>query len=416
MDADVVVVGGGAIGVCCAYELARRGIGVTLIERGEELAAGASSGNAGLLCPSHSAPIANPASVRNGLRWMLDAESPFYLRPRPAVAPWLARFVRASTSGRAAEGTRIIRELSVASLELHAELSASGLQTGFERRGILNVYETEAAFALAQRHAEGTGLNAGVLGPDETRELEPAVGERVAGSVYFPDEAHCDPLAFVYAVARAAREAGATIDTAVRVDRLRRSNGGIALDTSHGTRRAGTVVLAAGAWTSTLAVPLGVFLPQEGGKGYHLDLAPTRRDPHIPISFDEAHVIATPLPGRLRLSGTLELAGLDTSISRVRVDAIRRAAARVLAIDDERAEIDVWAGLRPCTPDGLPVIGRPFGVEPLVLATGHARKGLSLSPITGRLVAELVAGEAPSFDLAPLSPDRFRPLVPSLRR
>jgi D-amino-acid dehydrogenase len=411
MDADVVVVGGGAIGVCCAQELAQRGIGVTLLESGEELAAGASSGNAGLLCPSHSAPIANPASVKNGLRWMLSPESPFYLRPRPAVAPWLARFVRASTAGRAAEGTRIIRELSVASLELHAELADAGLQTGFERRGILNVYETTPAFALAQEHAEGTGLDARVMGPEETRLLEPAVGDRIAGAVYFPEEAHCDPLAFVYAVARAAREAGATIQTHVPVRRLRRANGGIAVETGHGTFHAGTVVLAAGAWTSALAAPLGVFLPQESGKGYHLDLAAAAQDPDIPISFDEAHVIATPLPGRLRLSGTLELAGMDTSISRVRVDAIRRAASRVLAIDHERAEVDVWAGLRPCTPDGLPVIGRPFGVEPLVLATGHARKGLSLSPVTGRLVAELIAGEKPSLDLAPLSPDRFRPVL-----
>src|SRR5262249_19823264 len=160
------------------------------------------------------------------------------------------------------------------------------------------------------------------------------------------------------------------VQTHIPVHRLRRSNGGIAVETGHGTFRAGTVVLAAGAWTTALAAPLGVFLPQEGGKGYHLDLAPASGDPTIPISLDEAHVIATPLPGRLRLSGTLELSGLDTSISRVRVDAIRRAAARVLAIDHARPEIDVWAGLRPCTPDGLPVIGRSFGVEPLVLATG----------------------------------------------
>lgn len=410
-----MVVGGGAIGVCCAYELARRGVEVTLLERGEELAAGASSGNAGLLCPSHSAPIANPDSVRNGMRWMLSPDSPFYLRPRPAVAPWIARFVRASTPARAAEGTRVIRELSVASLELHAELAAGGLSTGFERRGILNVYETDTAFALAREHAEGTGLTARILDREETRQLEPAVGERIAGSVYYPDEAHCDPLAFVYAVARAARDEGARIETDAAVQRLRRSNGGIALDTNRGELQAATVVLAAGAWTSTLAAPLGVFLPQEGGKGYHLDLERAPADPRIPISFDEAHVIATPLPDRLRLSGTLELAGLDTSISRLRVGAIRRAAARVLAIGEERPELDVWAGLRPCTPDGLPVIGRPFGVEPLVLATGHARKGLSLSPITGRLVAELIAGEPPSLDLAPLSPDRFRPLLPSLR-
>src|SRR5207302_8166059 len=159
-----------------------------------------------------------------------------------------------------------------------------------------------------------------------------------------------------------------------------------------------------------------VFLPQEGAKGYHVDLERAPDDPRIPTGMDEAHVIATPLPGRLRLSGTLELSGLDTAISRTRVDAIRRAAARVFGIDDKRHELEVWAGLRPCTPDGLPVIGRPYAVQPLVLATGHARKGLSLSPVTGKLVAELLSGEQPSIDLAPLSPDRFRPLLPTFRR
>jgi D-amino-acid dehydrogenase len=412
---DIVIVGGGAIGVCCAYELAKRGAEVTLLERGDELAAGASSGNAGLLCPSHSEPLANPASVKNGLRWMLRPDSPFYLRPRPGVAPWLARFVKASTAARAAEGTRIIRELSLASLELHAQLAAQGLNTGFERRGILNVYETESRFASARTHAEHTGLTARVLDADETRQLEPAVGA-VVGGVYFPDEAHCDPLAFVYAVGRAARDAGATVETNAEVRRLRRSNGGLALDTSRGELQARTVVLAAGAWSSQLAAQVGVFLPQEGGKGYHVDLEPAAGDPRIPTGMDEAHVIATPLPGRLRLSGTLELSGLDLSISATRVEAIRRAAARVFSIDDERPVVETWAGLRPCTPDGLPVIGRPYGVDPLVLATGHARKGLSLSPMTGTLVAELVSREQPSFDLAPLSPDRFRPLLRSLRR
>ena len=415
MKREIVIVGGGAIGVCCALELARRGRDVLLLERGEELAAGASSGNAGLICPSHSEPLANPASVKNGLRWMLRPDSPFYLRPRPGIAPWLARFVKASTAARAAEGTRLILELSLASLELHAQLAAEGLNTGFERRGILNLYETEALFATARAHGEATGLTARVLDADETRQLEPAVGP-VVGSVYFPEEAHCDPLAFVYAVGRAAREAGATVETDVEVRRLRRSNGGLALETNRGELQAGTVVLAAGAWSSRLASQVGVFLPQEAGKGYHVDLEPAPGDPRIPTGMHEAHVIATPLPGRLRLSGTLELSGLDTSISATRIEAIRRAAARVFGIDDERAVVETWAGLRPCTPDGLPVLGRPYGVEPLVLATGHARKGLSLSPVTGKLVAELIAGEQPSFDVAPFSPDRFRPLLRSFRR
>jgi D-amino-acid dehydrogenase len=415
VEHEVVVVGGGAIGVCCALELARRGAEVTLLERGGELASGASSGNAGLLCPSHSAPIANPDSLRKGLRWMLSPDSPFFLRPRPSVAPWLARFVKASTASRAAEGTRIIRELSLAGLELHAAWAADGLASGFERRGILNVYETQAAFAHARAHADGVGVPAQVLDSAETQALEPAVGERIAGGVYYPDEAHCDPLAFVYAAGRAAKEAGATIETDVEVQALRRSGAGLAVDTNRGSMHARTVVLAAGAWSSRLAAPLGVLLPQEGGKGYHVDLVTAPDDPKIPLSLDEAHVIATPLPGCLRLSGTLELSGLDTSISRTRVDAIRDAAARVLALDPEREELEVWAGLRPCTPDGLPVIGRPEHVEPLILATGHARKGLSLSPITGKLVAELCAGEPTSLDLQPLSPDRFRPLLRSLR-
>jgi D-amino-acid dehydrogenase len=126
--------------------------------------------------------------------------------------------------------------------------------------------------------------------------------------------------------------------------------------------------------------------------------------------------IATPLDGRLRLAGTLELAGLDLSIRPVRVEAIRRAAARVLGNQAGRRVLDVWSGLRPCTPDGLPVIGSPAGVPGLVLATGHAMKGLSLAPVTARLVAELVAGAPPSRDLSPFSPDRFRPLLPLRER
>src|SRR5919204_2406694 len=149
MGADVVVVGGGAVGACVALELARRGFGVTLLERGPHLAAVCSAGNAGLICPSHSLPIANPAALRDGLHWMLRPDSPFYLRPRPGVLPWLARFARASTAARSAAGARAVRELSLASLELHAELAAEGLDTGFVRRGTLSVYESGPAFAAA---------------------------------------------------------------------------------------------------------------------------------------------------------------------------------------------------------------------------------------------------------------------------
>jgi D-amino-acid dehydrogenase len=380
---DVIVVGGGAIGVCSALELARRGASVTLLERGPALASGCSAGNAGLICPSHSTPISNPVSVRNGLRWMWKRDSPFYLRPRPAVLPWLARFALASR--RWEEGTRAVRALSVESLELHARLGAE-LGTSFERTGTLNVYATAAGLAGAAREAEGSGLRHEVLDADATREREPALIGPIAGSVLYPDEGRVDPRRFVEAVGRAAAEAGAEIRTGSQVR-------------SPDELRAGTVVVAAGAWSRTL-----VHLPLEGGKGYHLDFELAEGDPRIPAWVQETWTIATPLPDKLRLSGTLELAGLDLSVSGARVDAIRRGGERWFRGLAGRTVLETWAGLRPCLPDGLPAIGR---LGRVVVATGHAMKGVSLAPLTGRLVAQLVAGEEPAHDLRPFDPNRF---------
>ncbi len=409
MRPDVAIIGGGAVGTACALELARRGAGVTLLERGPELGSGCSAGNAGLICPSHSTPISNPAAVRNGLRWMLDRDSPFYLRPRPAALPWLARFLLAAR--RAPAGARAIRDLSVASLELHAGL-ADHLDTGFERRGVLNVYATEESYAAGRREAEASGLRFEALDRDDALGLEPALGPRTLGAVYYPREAHVDPLRFVQAIGAAAAAEGAAVRTEVEVRRLRRLGDGVAIETSEGELRPETVVLAAGAWSSGLARTADVYLPLEGGKGYHVDLEGADSDPKIPTWLQESWAIATPLPGRLRLAGTLELAGLDLSINSRRAEAVRNGGVRGLRGLEGRRVLDVWAGLRPCTPEGLPVIGRPKRVPGLVLATGHAMKGVSLAPVTGQLVAELVARETPSHDLAPFRPDRFRPLLP----
>jgi D-amino-acid dehydrogenase len=409
MAPDVVVVGGGAVGVACALELTRRGAGVTLLERGPELGSGCSAGNAGLICPSHSTPLSNPTAVRSGLRWMLDRESPFHLKPRPSALPWLTRFLLAAR--RAPAGARAIRTLSIASLELHAGL-AERLDTGFVRRGVLNVYATDETYAVGRREAESSGLACQALDRDEALALEPALGPRTVGAVYYPREAHVDPLRFVHALGAAVAAEGADVRTRVEVRRLRRAGDRVVVETSDGELRPETAVLAAGAWSGRLARTAGVYCPLEGGKGYHVDLESADGDPRIPTWLQESWAIATPLPGRLRLAGTLELAGLDLTIDRVRADAVRRGGERGLRGLEGRRVVDVWAGLRPCTPDGLPVIGRPAGLPGLVLATGHAMKGVSLAPVTAQLVAELVAGEPPSHDLAAFRPGRFRPLLP----
>ncbi len=406
--------GGGAIGVCVALELARRGARPVLLEREAELGWGCSAGNAGLICPSHATPLANPAALHQGLRWLLRPDTPFSLRPTPRLVPWLARFVAASGARRAAAGTETIRRLSVASLELHEALAAEGLDTGFERRGALNVYETDAGFAAGRREAAANaaaGLRAETLEMQAARGLEPALGPSLAGAVLYPDEAHCDPLRFVQAVGRAAVDAGATVRTQVEVLGLRRDGrSGAVVDTTAGELAAGAVVLAAGAWTPWLARDLGVFVPVEGGKGYHVELEPAASDPGLPIFLQEARVIATPLRGRLRLAGTLELSGLDLGVDSRRVEAVLASGRRALPSLAGRPVRQVWRGLRPCAPDGLPIVGRAQGADGVVLATGHAMMGLTLAPVTGTLVAELLAGGPPGEDLAPLDPGRFRPL------
>ncbi len=271
------MIGGGAIGASCALYLARAGARVTLLESGAGLGAGCSAGNAGLLCPSHSAPIATRASLLQGIRWSLTPDGPFALRLRPALVPWLARFTAACTPSRERASTQLLRTLSVASLELHDRLrSEVGVST--ERTGTLNVYETDRGFALGRREAAehaAAGLRSQVLDSREAEELEPALAGPVAGAIFYPDELSGDPLDFVRVLGRAAVAAGAEIRTGTEVLALRAQGGRISqIETTTGSMTAETVVLAAGAWSPLLTRGLGLDVPVVGGKGYHVDLEP----------------------------------------------------------------------------------------------------------------------------------------------
>jgi D-amino-acid dehydrogenase len=403
---DVVIVGGGAIGAAAARELARAGASVTLIERGA-LASGCSSGNAGLISPSHSQALASGAAIRSGLRWLLRRDSPFHVRPRWGVLPWLARFGAAALPSRSAAASATLRGLVQASLDRHADLAREGLPTSFERRGILGVFESDAALARAQAQA-AAGDAPVVLDAATAQSVEPALTRAIAGALWYENEGHCDPEAFVEALADDARSYGARIRTGVEALAMARSNGRIAaVETTAGRLVADHVVLAAGAWTRPLAAGAGVHIPLEGGKGYHVELEATAPQLGVPMFFEEARVTATPIGGRLRLTGTLDLSGLDLAVDPVRLAAIGRAARGPLGLASDARPVGVWRGLRPCAPDGLPVVGRAPGVDNLVLATGHAMLGIALAPVTADIVADLVGGRTPRHDVTPLDPSRF---------
>jgi D-amino-acid dehydrogenase len=409
---DVAVIGGGAVGVCTAWELARDGASVALLERGPELAWGCSAGNAGIVGPSHVLPLATPSAVRDGLRWMTRPDSPFYVRPSPGVVPWLGRFAAASAPGRVRRSREVLRGLALRSADVHAGLASLGLDTGYRQAGLLNVFARESAFAAARRDAledERHGIAHEVLSAEDLRVAAPRFAGDFAGGILTPAEAHCDPHRFVTAVGAEARRLGVALQTGVEVLELRRSGGRIeSLWTTEGDLAVGELVVAAGVWTPRLASQLGVELPIEAGKGYHVDVPAGDHDPELPIWLHEDRVVVTPLDGKVRFAGTMELSGVNHDVSPRRVAAIGAAVGRVLPGLAARPPAHIWRGLRPCTPDGLPVIGRPPAIENATLATGHGMWGLQLAPVTAELVGRVLSGDDDAEEMEPLRADRFQ--------
>ena len=405
---DVVVVGGGIVGACAALDLAGAGARVEVIERSDGWGEGCSWGNAGLLVPSHARPIAAPEALRSGLGWMLRPDSPFGLKLKPSLTPWLVRYLRASTAGRARAGEALQRELSRESLALYRTLIEGGIDTGVRTRGCLTVHTSPDAEEHAAAEAAGeTGraLGAEALSGEQARELEPSLTTAVRAAVLFPAEADCDPARLAPAVGAAAIERGASFRTRTEAYALAGGDGTVTVETTRGRIRAGHVVVAAGAWSGRLARTLGVRLPLQGGKGYAVEWEPAAAPLRIPVYLHDQRCVANPMHDRTRVTGGLLLDGLDEQFDGRRVDAIAAAARTVLGVT--AGPRLAWRGLRPCTPDGLPVIGAHRRAPRAVFATGHGMLGVTLAPLTGRLVSEIVAGTASHRALAALSPERF---------
>jgi D-amino-acid dehydrogenase len=412
---DIIVVGGGPVGACCALELARAGASVTLLEREPEICPPESGAhaNCGLLVPSDATPLAAPGVLGQGLKWMLDSSSPFYIAPRssPALARWLWLFRAACSEARAQAAAPVLRALHVLSARLHDELATQGGEAWrFHHDGELQIFETakglaEAGEEVAQSRAMGVRVDD--VSVDEAHRLFPGLRCDLAGAFFFPEDGHLDPMLFTRAAARMAEEAGATVVTGAEALALEPAPRGVRALTTRGTFTAGQVVLAAGAWTPFLTAGLGVRLPVEPAKGYSVDVERPADFPEVPLYLGDAHVVLTPLGDSLRLGSTLELAGWDMRVRPRRVAYLRAAGERAVGVPADGPIRQLWRGPRPVTPDGLPVIGRVPGRDRVILATGHCMLGLSLGPATGRLVAQVASGARPEIDLAPLGVQRF---------
>ncbi len=413
-DGDgVLIIGGGVIGVCSAYYLQRQGARVTLVEK-QDICAGSSYGNSGLVVPSHSVPLTAPGVLGQGLRWMLDPVSPLYIKPRldRELLGWLRKFRVACREAPMRRAIPTLLELQGGSLKLFQELAAhEDLNFGFQQKGWLQIFKSESSWKKGIKESEllgEFGLHPEVLGADEVHALEPNLLPSVVGGINYPEDAQLIPDRFVKQLASIVEGQGARLKTFTEVLGMETSGGRIStVVTTRGDYHPDQVVLAAGAWSPVLVRELGLRIPIQAAKGYSVTIKSPPTCPGRPLMLFEKKIAAAPMDEMLRFAGTLELAGLDLTINRPRVDAITRSAREYLPGLDNMELIEIWRGLRPATPDGLPIIGRTRKLENLIVASGHGKIGISLGPMTGKLVAQIVTGEQPVVDLAPLMLERF---------
>ena len=416
MTAEVLVIGGGVIGLCTAWYAAERGHRVTVIDRRAEKHEGCSYGNAGMLTPSHFVPLSAPGVVRTALRWMFDAESPFYVRPRldADLFGWGWRFNRAATAEHVARAAPVIRDLNLAGVAAYQELSREwNDEFRLVERGIVMLCGTEHGLEEETRTAalaNRLGVPAEVLSASEVEKLEPGLTMRATGGVFYPRDAIMSPGLFMRALLRRLAERGATVQWETEVTGWRTKGSRVeAVRTTRGELEAKEIVVCGGAWSPALVRELRLRLPMQAGKGYSLTLPQPPQKPTRGIILTEARVAVTPMGEALRFGGTMEIAGVEESINPARIRGIVKSACRYFpqfSPEDFRG-VEPWCGLRPCSPDGLPYIGRFRRYENLSVATGHAMMGLSLGPITGKLMAQVLAGEPASMPLDMLSPDRY---------
>lgn len=411
----VVVIGGGVIGLCSAYYLWKDGADVTIIEK-REIGSGSSGENAGFISPSHFIPLSSPGVITQGLKWMFNPESPFYIKPRFDIEllSWLWKFRAATNERQMRTAMTLLRDLTQASLRLSEEMVITErLECGLQKRGLLMLFNTDRGRQTNTHEAElahELGIDARILSRLDLQRLEPGATFLAMGGIYFPGDAHVSPTAFVGALASFLQAKGVLIQT--ETDMLGFESADSRIEnvwTSHGVMEADAYVLAAGSWSPRLLEDLGIQLPLQPGKGYSVTIPNPSVKLTIPAILTEARVALTPLDGTLRLAGTMELAGLDESINMRRVKAIVKAVPRYIeGFDPDSVDCSTpWEGLRPCTPDGLPYIGRFRNYRNLIAATGHAMVGMTLASITGKLVADLVAERPSTIDITPLNPDRY---------
>ncbi|MBS0556942.1 MAG: FAD-dependent oxidoreductase [Proteobacteria bacterium] len=410
---DVLVLGGGAVGLACALYLLQAGRSVTVIDRGK-VGAATSHGNCGTITPSHAMPLAAPGVLADALRWMLKKDAPLRIAPRLdfALLGWLVQFARRCSADECRRITAIKAPLLLrARSELEALVQSERLACEFATLGTMNVYrdarafdKSHAAVALVAQF----GISAQTLDGDACRAREPALNGSIVGGYFNANDAQLRPESYCAELARAVVARGGEIHEDTAIGGFRVGGGRVeAVATDHGEFAARDIVFALGSWSPQLARQLDLRIPIQPGKGYSITYTRPQTCPRIPVVLKERAVCVTGWESGFRLGSTMEFAGFDATLNRTRLDALKRGAAEYLIEPEGPSMLEEWYGWRPMTYDDLPILGPATALRNLVLATGHGMLGITMSAISGRLICESITGAPPSLDPAPFLPSRF---------
>lgn len=414
MSKNVVIIGGGIVGLSSAYFLHKEGHFVTIIDK-SDITSGASFVNAGYITPSHIIPMASPGKITQGLKWMFNSASPFYMKPRWDMDffRWSWYFYKSSTKEKVEKAIPVIKDINLLSRELFEELKASGDLGDFqlERKGLLMLYKTEKSYQHEMevaRKASHLGLEVNELNTLELAALEPNIKIDAAGAIHYMCDGHTTPTEIMPKLLAFLERSGVVVRKNEEVTDLSFKSGKIhQITTSKGSYDADEVVLAAGSWSGELSKKINIKLPLQPGKGYRINVA-RKTGIGMPAILMESNMAVTPMQGFTRFAGTMEFSGINTKIRKERVMAIAKGAKNFYPeLEILQEEIDTAkTGMRPVTPDGLPYIGRSATIINLTFATGHAMMGWSLGPATGKLVSEIIGEKKISMDITAFNPSR----------
>jgi len=410
-----IIIGGGVIGLFSAYYLKKSGWDVEVLDKGD-LTDNCSYGNAGYISPSHFVPLASPGMVGQGIRWMFNNKSPFYVKPalNPDLISWGLKFARSCTQKHVDRSAWALRDAMVLSNQLYHQFEKdSGIDFCLEDKGIFVLFKTEKV-AEHERHlvekATNLGLDAQFLTADETRAMQPDIEMDILGSVLYRCDSHIYPNMLMKGLIKHLEQMGVKLRRKEEVTAIHHENNKITGLTAGGNEYTGDAyLLAGGSWSPAIAKLAGLKLPLMPGKGYSFMIHKPVKKMTIPAILAEARVAITPMNGSIRFGGTMEVRKINKEVSMNRVEGIVEAVPKYfpefkMPMPDPK---DVWFGFRPVSPDGLPYIGLSNKYKNLGIATGHAMIGLTMATATGKLMAEAFNGDKPTMDTGIFSVGRF---------